>query len=139
MTRKLKVDATGIEPWKMHIYQAIYIIIIIALPFIFQDVIWLSLVPFYLGIFECFVHILGIKIMDMKKPYSPGMITAIIMAIPSFYGIWFLKTQNLVFGYEWIYALLVFLVGFIIMQQLILRTVLNIHDMHEAANNVFRE
>lgn len=131
MTGKLQVDASGVPAWKLHIYQACYIVILIALPFIFPQVRWLCAVPFFLGVFEGFIHIAGIKIMGLEKPYSPGMVTAIIMAVPSIYGIWYLAANGLVTGLDWLWALLLFVAEFALMQQLLLRTVLGLRNVRE--------
>lgn len=47
------------------------------LPFLFDDVWLLVLLPVYLGIFEGIVHVMGIKLMGQPRPYTPGMATAL--------------------------------------------------------------
>ena len=131
MTGKLQVDAIGVAAWKLHIYQACYIVVLVALPFVFPQAYWLCAVPFYPGVFECFIHILGIKLMELKRPYSPGMVTAIAMAVPGIYGIWYLASNGLAVGLDWLWALLVFVATFAIMQQLFLRTALGVHNVRE--------
>lgn len=128
MSEKLQIDTVGIEQWKLHIYQVIYIMNLTILPFVFENAEWLCLAPFYLGIFEGIMHIVGIKIMNTKKPYTPGMVTALVGLAPSVYGIWYIASNNIVDGMEWFYAFLVFFGGFIMMQQLLCRTILHVHD-----------
>ena len=49
----------------------------IFLPFFFDGIALFSVSIVVFGIFECFVHIMGIKIFGLKKKYTPGMVTAI--------------------------------------------------------------
>ncbi len=46
-------------------------------PFFFDRVWILVLLPVYLGLFEGIVHVMGIKLMQQTRPYTPGMVTAL--------------------------------------------------------------
>ncbi len=81
-----------------HIPVAVLLIVITFVPF-FSQLPVLVLVPVYLGVFEMFIHVAGIKIHKMDKPYTPGMATAIILGITSvFVLITFSKEQLLSTG-----------------------------------------
>ena len=72
---------------RMHLPVAIYILIMTVIPFTLQNVTFLILIPLVLGIFEGIIHVAGIFIHNLKKPYSPGMITGIIMFVYSIFVI----------------------------------------------------
>lgn len=83
--------------------------------FLFPRVIWLSLIPVYLGVFESFIHIMGIKIHGMKMPYTPGMITALLMLLPASIGI-IVSVRGLTNALDWIFAVIAFFVIFALME-----------------------
>ncbi len=64
---------------RMHLPVAVYLLIILLLPFTFDKIAVFALVPLLLALFEGFIHTAGIVIHQLKKPYSPGMITAWLM------------------------------------------------------------
>lgn len=46
-------------------------------PFFLDSVWWIVLLPVYLSLFEGFVHVAGIKLFRLERPYTPGMVTAL--------------------------------------------------------------
>ncbi len=48
---------------------------------------WIAGIPAVLGFFEAIIHIVGIKIHHLAKPYSPGMATALLLMLPAAIGI----------------------------------------------------
>ena len=72
----------------------------------------LILVPVYLGLFEAFMHTAGIWIHKLKKPYSPGLVTAWIMAAVSIYTINYLATAYSIGAATYIMGLILFLLSF---------------------------
>ena len=98
-------------PGLTHIAQAVYITVMFSLALIFPDVLWLSLATFILGIFEGFVHNMGIFIFRLRG-VSPGWYTAVLMAV---YAIWALVVLNHNIDYagiQWLWAALYFVAGF---------------------------
>ena len=108
---------------KMHFPVAIYLLIILVLPFISGDIVVLALVPLVLALFEGFIHTAGIIIHELKKPYSPGMITAWIMFIYSIYMIPKLNEAYSLNGLTWIFGILLTIISFAIMETQFLKTV----------------
>ncbi len=47
------------------------------IPFFFSHIWILVLLPVYLSLFEGTVHVMGIKLMQQPRPYTPGMVTAL--------------------------------------------------------------
>ncbi len=68
------------------------------------------------------MHTIGIFIQKMKKPYTPGLITAWIMAIASVYTIYYLEANNLVVASDYILGVILMFGSFIFMDIAIIRT-----------------
>lgn len=100
----------------------LYWIIITCIPYICDKYTFLVLIPVVLGLFEAFVHTMGIFIHKMKKPYTPGLITAWIMAVASVYTIYYLEANNLVVASDYILGVILMFGSFIFMDIAIIRT-----------------
>lgn len=88
MTRKFGIsDVTEYKKDLAHGSVVVAISFFALIPFILSDVAWLSVVPAILGIFESIIHIAGIRIHHLPRPYSPGMATALICLLPCSIGI----------------------------------------------------
>lgn len=103
-----------------HVPVAILLIVILFVPFIFDSVVFLALIPVCLGIFECFVHVMGIFLHKMKKPYTPGMITALCMLLASVGTIRYFSASGLATGKDYLLGALCMVVCFAVMQNRIL-------------------
>ena len=120
-------DGFGIEitasEARMHLPVAIYILIMLLVPFALQQTTFLMLIPLGLGLFEGVIHVVGIKIHKLKKPYTPGMITGLIMFA---YSIFIIIQINKVGGlplWQWIIGFVLAFAGFAVMEKFFLRTV----------------
>ncbi len=86
------------------------------IPFFF-DTIWLVvLLPVYLGIFEGFVHMMGIKLFRLKKPYTPGMVTALAELAVGIGCLVYLITNCPVSLWEYLVAIVLYIACFALMQ-----------------------
>lgn len=77
----------------------------------------------FFGLFEGVIHVAGIKIHRLKKPYTSGMITGIIMFV---YSVFIITQINRAGGlpiWQWIIGFILAFVGFIVMEQFFLRTI----------------
>ena len=101
---------------RMHFPVAIYLLIILLLPFIFDNVIVFALVPLILALFEGFIHTAGIVIHQLKQPYSPGMITAWIMFAYAILMIRRLNAELELGALEWIIGIVLMVASFVIME-----------------------
>lgn len=108
---------------RMHLPVAIYILIMLLVPFALQNITFLILIPLGLGIFEGVIHVAGIKIHKLKKPYTPGMITGIIMFVYSIFVITQINNAGGLLVWQWILGFVLALIGFVIMEQFFLKTV----------------
>lgn len=107
-----KVDAS-------HIPVLVLLIVITFVPF-FTQLPLLALVPVYLGLFEAFIHIVGIKIHKMEKPYTPGLVSALFLCIASVSTLIIFSENHLVqsTGYAW--GVLLMFLCFAIMQRTVI-------------------
>ena len=116
------IEITASEA-RMHLPVAIYILIMLLVPFALQQTTFLMLIPLGLGLFEGVIHVAGIKIHKLKKPYTPGMITGLIMFA---YSIFIIIQINKMGGlplWQWIIGFVLAFAGFAVMEKFFLRTV----------------
>lgn len=94
-----------------------YWLVLIVLPFVFDSMVVLLVMPIALGIFEAFVHTAGIWIHHMKKPYTPGLASAWPMAALSVYSICYLNNHTDITGKDYLVGTLLMVIGFAILQR----------------------
>jgi len=94
--------------------------VILFVPFAFDSVIFLALIPVCLGIFECFVHVMGIFLHKMKQPYTPGLITAACMLVASVCAIRFLSASGMAVGKDYLLGAVCMVLSFAVMQNRVL-------------------
>ena len=108
-------DVAALVPGVTHLAQALYITAMFSLALVFPDVLWLSLATFILGIFEGFVHNMGIFVFRLKG-VSPGWWTAVGMAIFAIWALVILNRNIAYAGIQWLWAALYFIAGFICLE-----------------------
>lgn len=108
-------DATELQMDKAHGAVAIAIVFFAYVPFFFYEVAWLAMVPAILGIFESFIHVVGIKIHRLKRPYSPGMATALLILLPSAVCIIVFGAQGMP-AWQWTLSIAYYLAAFLLME-----------------------
>lgn len=126
---KLMAKFFGLELTKekeelAHIPVAVLLIVITIVPFLVQNPV-IVLVPVYLGIFEAVVHVVGIKLHKMSKPYTPGMVTALALLILSVCALVSFGKHNLINGSDYVLGVLCMFICFAAMQ----RTVITIFGL----------
>ncbi len=112
---KCTIDPTVSEE-KMHFPVAVYLLVILLLPLIFDNIVVFALVPLILALFEGFIHTVGIVIHQLKKPYSPGMATAWLMFAYAVIMIGRLNAQMNMNVVIWISGIALTAVSFVIME-----------------------
>lgn len=103
---------------------SVFLIAITFIPF-FTQIPLLALPAVILGIFEAFIHLVGIKIHNMDKPYTPGLITALLQCVASVFSIILLSDAGLAQGLDYLWGTLIFFICFAAMQ----RTVIGIFGL----------
>ena len=88
-------------------------------PFLlWERVPWLAGIPAILGFFEALIHIAGIRIHKLPRPYSPGMATALLCLLPSAIAIVMFATPGIGVG-GWALALVCYLAIFGCMEAMV--------------------
>lgn len=103
-----------------HIPVIVLLLLIHIIPYKFDSIIFLTLIPVFLGIFEGFVHTMGIKLSKAKKFYTPGMITAYMMLIVSILAIYYLTSNDMLTGKDCLLGIVCMFASFAIMQNRVL-------------------
>lgn len=114
--KKFSEDAKELS----HIPVIILLLLIHSIPYIFDSIIFLSLIPVFLGIFEGFVHTMGVKLSKSKKFYTPGMFTAYMMLIVSLFTIYYLASNTMITAKDCILGFVCMFASFAIMQNRVL-------------------
>lgn len=115
MGKKFGWDLENADFDKAGVCVISYWLAITILPYIFDRAIFLLLISVALSGFEVFVHTMGIFLHKMKKPYTPGLISAWIMFAGSAYTVWYLETNCSVRASDYILGAVLMISGFILM------------------------
>ena len=102
-----------------HIPVAVLLIVITFVPFFTQSPLF-ALVPVYLGLFEAFIHIVGIKIHKMKKPYTPGLVSALLLCVASVSVLIIFSKNQLLQGSSYALGVLLMFLCFALMQRTVI-------------------
>ena len=113
MMKKFGVEGYSEEQVGLaHGCVAIAIVLFAFVPFLlWEQAPWLAGVPAILGFFEAVIHIAGIRIHDLKRPYSPGMATALLCLLPASICIVVFAMSD-VPAWQWLLAVLCYLIIF---------------------------
>ena len=108
---------------RMHPPAAVYLLLILIIPFALQHILFLILIPLGLGLFEGVIHVAGIRIHRLDRPYTPGMITALLLFAYSVFVIIQINEAGGLPAWQWVLGFLLSFAGFAIMENCFLRTV----------------
>lgn len=95
----------------------IMLLVITLVPFFLDNYIILVLVPVFLGLFEGLVHIIFIKIGELDRPYSPGMVTAELELATSIAAIIYFNKIGLAAGMDYVWGFLLMILCFMALQK----------------------
>ena len=127
--RVMGIDHRTLVPGASHIAQALYITVVFALAMLFPGQLWLTFAVLILGIFEGFVHNMGIFLFRLRG-VSPGWWTAMLMCAYSIWAIVLIGRNIAYDGIQWLWGALMFLACFLALevafQKLIGNTLTNI-------------
>lgn len=138
MAKFFGIQITAEKEEASHIPVGVLLILITFVPFFTQSGL-IALVPIYLGIFEAIVHVVGIKLHKMEKPYTPGMFTAICLCVTSVCVLVIFSTQQIVHGAEFGWGVLLMFLCFFAMQRTVIAIFgLGYKDLAEKAKNKIR-
>jgi len=118
-----RLNFTQINPHFGEIITAALVMIVTLVPFFFPHVAFLAMVPMLLGILEVVAHLAMIKMFGLKRFYSPGLATSVVVLLPiSVYTISYAVQHNLMQPVSWLYSFLSMLISLMLAQQIVVRT-----------------
>ena len=113
--RVMGIDHRSLTPGVSHIAQALYITFAFSVALLFPQQLWLTFAVLILGIFEVFVHNMGIFLFRLKG-VSPGWWTAVLMAAYSIWAIVVINRNITYSGIQWLWGVLMFLACFLCLE-----------------------
>ena len=113
--RVMGIDHRTLVPGASHIAQALYITVVFALAMLFPGQLWLTFAVLILGIFEGFVHNMGIFLFRLRG-VSPGWWTAMLMCAYSIWAIVLIGRNIAYDGTQWLWGALMFLACFLALE-----------------------
>ena len=119
MSKFFGLEVTQDKEEASHIPVAVLLVVITFVPFFLQKPLF-ALVPVYLGLFEAFVHVVGIKVHKMEKPYTPGLISALLLGAASVSVLLIFSKNQLVQGTEYAWGVLLMFLCFAMMQRTVI-------------------
>ena len=119
MSKFFGLELTQDKEDASHIPVVVLLIVITFVPFFTQSPL-LALVPVYLGLFEAFVHVVGIKIHKMEKPYTPGMVSALLLCVTSVIVLIIFSKNQLIQGAGYAWGVLLTFLCFASMQRTVI-------------------
>ena len=113
MTRKFGIEGCSEEQAGLaHGCVVAAIALFAFVPFLlWGQVPWLAGIPAILGFFEAIIHVVGIKVHNLKRPYSPGMATALLCLLSASVCIVAFAMQG-VPAWQWLLAVVCYLAIF---------------------------
>ena len=114
----LQMDVDKETKLGSRLVTGVFLFVMTVVPFLWGDAIPLfAVVIAVFSIFEGCVHIAGIKLFQLSKPYTPGMVTAEIELVTSVALIVYLAVNHLAAWYDYVFAPFVFIACFALMQR----------------------
>lgn len=118
-----KLNFTLLNPHFGELVLATIILIIFIPPLLFPRRTFLFAVPMLLGVLEVVAHSLATRMFDSVIPYSPGLVTAVVLMLPvSIYGIQYIVKNKLMPPIHWLYSFLYMIFGLAMAQQVVVRS-----------------
>ena len=117
ITQVIERDVNEETKRASRIPTGVLLITLTLLPFFFDGIALFSVSIAVFSIFECFIHIMGIKIFGLKKKYTPGMVTALFEGALGVALIVYLAVNHLAVWYDYVGGFFLFLALFMCMQK----------------------
>lgn len=120
MLNKFGIKKEETDLGRATLVVSIYWLLLLALPYIFEQYTWLLAVTIALSFFEAFIHTAGIAIHRMKKPYTPGLVTAWLLAAAAITAIIQLNAHRMVNTGGYVAGTVLMILSFICMDIVII-------------------
>ena len=115
MLKKLEININDVDVGRANLAVFIFWLVYPGLGYIFDNFVFFFMMTIVLSVFEAFVHTAGIKIHKLDKPYTPGLVTAWILAIAAIYSIIQLSKFNLASPIDYLIGTILFIISFMIL------------------------
>ncbi|MBR1793417.1 MAG: HXXEE domain-containing protein [Bacteroidales bacterium] len=114
---------------------AVFIYVITIVPFFYADRLPMLIVATAsFCIFEGIIHVVGIRIFRLPKPYTPGLVTAEVELVSGVCLILYLVNSHIGAWYDYVFGPFVFLACFVLMQRSLMAMVGNLGYRDVLAN-----
>lgn len=113
----LKVNISDQQNRASRINAGILLLLMTYVPFFWDGCVIPALVMMSLGIFEGVVHLLAIRLFHLKKPYSPGLVTAELELVLSVVFICYLNKYNMATGLDYLLGVVIMIACYIALQK----------------------
>ena len=123
MLKKIKVDINDFDLGSANLIVFIFLLVYIAMGYIFDNLVFFFIMAIILSIFEALIHTAGIKIHNLDKPYTPGLLTAWLMAIAAIYSIIQLNKYGLASPFDYLIGVILFIISFLILQSQVFKVI----------------
>lgn len=123
MLKKIKVDINDFDLGSANLIVFIFLLVYIAMGYIFDNLVFFFIMAIILSIFEALIHSAGIKIHNLDKPYTPGLVTAWLMAIAAIYSIIQLNKYGLASPFDYLIGVILFIISFLILQSQVFKVI----------------
>ena len=117
----LGLDTSGVDTHRMYSKPDVLIFALTILALAFPQVPAFVCALLVLGCYEGVVHVMGIKLGKLSKPYTPGLVTAEVYAISSIVGIVLMARAGAAGALDWVLGVVWLFLGFAIMEMSVWR------------------
>ena len=120
MLKKFGIKKEEVDLGRATLVVSIYWLILLGSAYFFDSYAFLLAVTITLGFFEAFIHTAGIWIHHLKKPYTPGLVTAWCLAVVSIFAVRALNGAGLASRKDYLLGAVLWLLSFICMDVIII-------------------
>lgn len=113
MLKKFKLKKEDVDLGRATLAVSIYWLILLGSAWLFDSHAFPLTVTMTLAFFEAFVHTAGIWIHHLKKPYTPGLVTAWCMAIIAAFAVRALNGAGIASGKDYLLGAVSWVISFI--------------------------
>ena len=119
----LGLDTADVDPHRMYSKPDALIFVLTILALAVPQVPLFTCALLVLGCYEGIVHVMGIKLGKLARPYTPGLVTAEMYALFSIVGIVLMARAGVAGALDWVLGIVWFFVGFAVMEACVWRVV----------------
>lgn len=120
MLKKIGLKKEDVDIDRGTLVVSIYWILILGAAYIFDSRVFLLAITITLSFFEAFIHTIGIRIHHLKKPYTPGLVTAWCMAAVGAFAVYTLNSAGMATTKDYVLGAVFWLLSFACMDIIII-------------------